>query len=78
MIPKLYSIIVNKYLCDGCNDCYAACPINASLNMKAQLSGSTAVIRIINGKAEQGVDGCDGCGVCIEICHKKAITLKLR
>ncbi|MHA1730250.1 MAG: ATP-binding protein [Promethearchaeota archaeon] len=76
-MKNLYKIIVNEHLCDGCNDCYSACPLNASLKNKGLLDGKTAVIRIINGKATQGVDGCDGCGVCVSICHKKAISLKL-
>lgn len=79
MSKRLYNIVVNEHLCDGCNDCYAACPINASLKIKGQLNGKSAVIRIVNGKAKEGYEGsCDGCGVCVEICHKKAINIRLK
>ncbi|MHA1297949.1 MAG: ATP-binding protein [Candidatus Helarchaeota archaeon] len=72
-----YTIRINEYLCDGCGDCYSACPINASLKKKGLLSPKTAVILVYDGKAHQGVEGCDGCGVCVNTCHKKAIALEL-
>lgn len=72
---KLYKITINEYLCDGCGDCYTACPINASLRVKGILSGKTAVILVSDGRSKQGVDGCDGCGVCVKTCHKHAISL---
>ncbi|MBD3350775.1 MAG: 4Fe-4S dicluster domain-containing protein [Candidatus Lokiarchaeota archaeon] len=74
---KLYKVRVNEFLCDGCGDCYSACPINASLKKKSRLNANTAVIIIKHGKAQQGVDGCDGCGVCVETCHKEAIKIQL-
>lgn len=73
---KLYNIRVNTHLCDGCGNCYTACPVNASLNKKGRLDETTAIILIHDGKATQGIDGCDGCGVCVEICHKDAIKLE--
>jgi ferredoxin len=73
---KLYKIIIHEHLCDGCGDCYTACPVNASLRVKGILSGKTAIILVSDGRAIQGMDGCDGCGVCVKICHKKAINLK--
>jgi Fe-S-cluster-containing dehydrogenase component len=66
---KLYKITINEYLCDGCGDCYTACPINASLRVKGILSGKTAVILVSDGRAKQGVDGC------VKTCHKHAISL---
>lgn len=74
---KSYEIIVNENLCDGCGDCYISCPINASLKKKGLLNHNTAIILVQNGMARKGVDGCDGCGVCIEICHKKAMKLEI-
>ncbi|MHA1821130.1 MAG: ATP-binding protein [Promethearchaeota archaeon] len=73
----MYKVVVNHYLCDGCGDCYSACPINASLKKKNMLNDNTAIILIKNGKANPGADGCDGCGVCVRICHKQAIKIEI-
>ena len=77
-INKTYNVIVNQHLCDGCGDCFTSCPINASLRIKGLLSEKTAIILVMNGKAQQGVDGCDGCGVCVTNCHKRALKLILK
>jgi len=72
---KSYQLLINSHSCDGCGDCYTACPINAILSKKRILTNVNAVIIIENGKAKVNSDTCDGCGVCINCCHKKAITL---
>ena len=74
---KTYKLLINQHLCDGCNNCYTACPINALLLKKNKLNEKTAAIYIKNGKAHEGT-GCDGCGVCVnQVCHKKAITIQM-
>jgi ferredoxin len=73
---KVYRLLINHNLCDGCNNCYRACPLNASLHKRNQLSEKTAAIYIKDGKAHEG-HGCDGCGVCFNTCHKKAITIQM-
>jgi 4Fe-4S ferredoxin len=73
---KKYNIIINEFLCNGCGDCYSVCPINASLKTKNRLSRDTAIILVTNGKAHKGIDGCDGCGVCVNYCILKAIDIK--
>lgn len=74
---KTYRLLINHSLCDGCNNCYKACPINASLYKKNLLSEKTAAIYIQDGKAHEGTGNCDGCGVCFKTCHKKAITIQM-
>ena len=73
---KAYKLLINQNLCDGCNNCYKACPINASLLKKNNLNEKTAAIYIQDGKAHNG-KGCDGCGVCFKTCHKNAITIQM-
>jgi 4Fe-4S ferredoxin len=75
---KSYLLRINGHLCDGCGDCYIACPMNAGLSKKSLLTSKNAVIIIENGKAKVNTDTCDGCGVCINICHKKAIELIMK
>jgi len=50
--------------------------MNALLLKRNKLSESTAAIYIQDGKAHEG-RGCDGCGVCFNTCHKKAITIQM-
>ena len=61
---KLYGtrIEINKNLCDGCMDCIIDCSefvlkISKRLNSKA--------VYPVEYKGE----GCNGCGVCANICH---------
>ncbi len=73
---NVYKLHVNSALCTGCNDCVTACPHNASLppEMKGDKKNYTIIVK--NGKAMvSNQNYCDGCGVCIDACGPKAISL---
>lgn len=58
-----YYSIVDIELCNGCESCVAACPVNAiSMNKKDE-------------KAVVNVDDCIGCGLCVVECAPGAISL---
>jgi len=57
-MPQMVSI--DRHLCVGCEQCIAACPVNA--------------IRIEDGVAIVDPNLCTGCGECLSVCPVEAIT----
>ena len=56
------TVIVDQGKCDGCEECVFSC-LGEVLEM---IDGQVVVVR---------VEDCQVCGVCEEICPKKAITV---
>lgn len=54
---------VHEDLCDGCEECVSACPVDA-ITMSGPLAKINSAL-------------CKGCGLCISSCPKDAIDLKL-
>jgi heterodisulfide reductase subunit A2 len=57
--------VIDTQRCDGCGECYAACPFEALEPVK---NGGREVAAVKRG-------GCKGCGACVPICPAGAIDL---
>jgi ferredoxin len=74
-----YRIEIDPFLCNGCNNCTTACPVNARMRLGQGGSSITdeRVIAIQNGVATViNPFKCDGDGICLLVCPCDCITIE--
>jgi len=74
-----YRITIDVALCNGCNNCTTACPVNASLGPDeySKEEDDKRVIAIRNGVAVViNPFRCDGDGVCMIVCPQNCISIE--
>lgn len=73
-----YRITIDASLCNGCNNCTTACPVNAVLgeDERFDTEDDPRVIAIKNGVAVViNPFRCDGDGVCMIVCPLNCISI---
>ncbi len=73
-----FSIHVNMERCSGCNNCVAACPVNALELFSLDPVTKEKIYVVQDGVAinlDVNHELCAGCGVCVEACPMDVITL---
>jgi len=73
-----FAMHINMERCTGCNNCVAACPVNALELCTKAPSATGKIYQVQNGKAislDVNKELCAGCGVCVEACPYSVIRL---
>ncbi|MBN2529614.1 MAG: 4Fe-4S binding protein [Deltaproteobacteria bacterium] len=70
-----FEAVVNADMCNGCNACAIACPVDA---IELKESGKTMASGKPMRQALVHKDICIGCGVCVPKCKKNAIAMHPR
>lgn len=77
VIEMTFRLLINEKRCNACGNCWAACPTMALVEFDPESESTFTIIRTANGECKVlDVNGCNGCGVCIEACYNNAIQLK--
>ncbi len=63
---RSFKPVIDKKLCNVCGNCYTYCPEPSII---PKMEGDNVVEYTID------YDYCKGCGICMEVCNKKAITM---
>ena len=73
-----FAMHINMERCTGCNNCVAACPVNALALCTVDPADGGKIYQVQNGKAislDINKELCAGCGVCVEACPYSVIRL---